>query len=204
MRLLENLKILRGVLGWSQVEMGKYLGIPQNSYSNYENGKRDLPIEFIEKISQIGISSDWLLTGAINKNFVDYLIGCRMLNKDDGITKSLDLPAAAEKLSVPLAFIESIFDGIVAPSNEFYTKLCDALGIPPNMTFSDDVKKHLAIYEAGRNNDIMIENDVLKNQLHEVNDAFQEYKILKETEIRKLMNRIFELENIDADKKKVG
>ncbi len=47
-----KLKELREEKGVSQQEIAKYLNIKQNTYSQYETGKRQLPIETLIKIAE--------------------------------------------------------------------------------------------------------------------------------------------------------
>lgn len=59
---LPRLKELREEYGYSQQKLAEMLLIKQNTYSQYENGARDLPIEYLIKLSQIyKVSTDYLL-----------------------------------------------------------------------------------------------------------------------------------------------
>lgn len=59
-RLPERLKQIRGPL--SQVQISRKLDIPQNTYSRYETGTSEPPLDLLCKFSEIfGVSSDWLL-----------------------------------------------------------------------------------------------------------------------------------------------
>lgn len=45
-----------------QETIANYLGISQQTYSNYENGKREIPIEAVRKLAQYyKVSTDYLL-----------------------------------------------------------------------------------------------------------------------------------------------
>ena len=45
-----------------QETIANYLGISQQTYSNYENGRREIPIEAIKKLAQYyKVSTDYLL-----------------------------------------------------------------------------------------------------------------------------------------------
>lgn len=60
----ERLKKAREYLGYKkQGYFAEKLEIVQNTYSNYENGHREIPFKILEKISQNGINLNWLLTG---------------------------------------------------------------------------------------------------------------------------------------------
>jgi|GEM_PF-3153441 len=62
----ERLKAAREFLGYKkrQGEFAEKLGTIQNTYSNYENGHREIPFKILEKISQNGINLNWLFTGS--------------------------------------------------------------------------------------------------------------------------------------------
>lgn len=46
----------------SQREVAELLGIPQQQYSRYENGKFDIPVRYVITLCKFyHISSDWLL-----------------------------------------------------------------------------------------------------------------------------------------------
>lgn len=60
----KRLKQVRDRLGHSHTEMAALLGVHFKTYSNYESGERDLPLEVILKlVSEVGVSPSWLLTG---------------------------------------------------------------------------------------------------------------------------------------------
>ncbi|HIQ90189.1 MAG TPA: helix-turn-helix transcriptional regulator [Candidatus Coprosoma intestinipullorum] len=50
----------------SQEKFGKILGLPQRTYSSYENNERTLTIEILIKISKITHYSLDYLTGRVN------------------------------------------------------------------------------------------------------------------------------------------
>ena len=57
-----RLKDLREEKGISQKEIASYLNIKQNTYSQYETGKRQLPIEILVKIAKFyNTTSDYIL-----------------------------------------------------------------------------------------------------------------------------------------------
>jgi transcriptional regulator with XRE-family HTH domain len=60
----DRLKGFREKNGLTQAQMAGKLGIPQNTYSNYENAKREIPLELLAKMrTAYGIDLNWLLTG---------------------------------------------------------------------------------------------------------------------------------------------
>jgi len=57
-----RLKQLRQENGVSQKEIAEYLNIKQNTYSQYETSKRELPIDFLIKLAKYyNVSTDYIL-----------------------------------------------------------------------------------------------------------------------------------------------
>ena len=57
-----RLKDLREDADISQIAITEYLNIRQNTYSQYENGKRQLPIDILIKLAvYYGVSTDYIL-----------------------------------------------------------------------------------------------------------------------------------------------
>ena len=57
-----KLKELREESGYTQNQIAKYLNIKQNTYSQYENEKRQLPIEVLIKLAKFyHVSTDYIL-----------------------------------------------------------------------------------------------------------------------------------------------
>ena len=63
MQMYTRLKDLREDADLSQTELGKSIGIPQRTYSYYENGKRMIPPEVLSRLADFYHTS------------VDYLLG---------------------------------------------------------------------------------------------------------------------------------
>ena len=62
--MLTRLKSFRIALGYDQLSMGKILGVKQNSYSQIENGRRQLTENHIRLMEErANLNKDWLLTG---------------------------------------------------------------------------------------------------------------------------------------------
>lgn len=62
MMKITRLKELREEYGYSQQKLSELLQIKQNTYSQYENGIRDLPIEYLIELSKIySVSTDYIL-----------------------------------------------------------------------------------------------------------------------------------------------
>ncbi len=57
-----RLKDLREDRDLKQKDVAEYLNIRQNTYSQYENGQRQLPIDVLIKLSKYyGVSTDYIL-----------------------------------------------------------------------------------------------------------------------------------------------
>lgn len=64
----ERIKALREDRDITQRNLAKYLNIAQNTYSQYENGKREIPISVLVKLCQyFEVSADYIL-GLSEKN----------------------------------------------------------------------------------------------------------------------------------------
>ena len=58
----ERLRALREDLDYSQTEIANILGVAQTTYSQYELGKRSIPVEYIITLCQFyNISADYVL-----------------------------------------------------------------------------------------------------------------------------------------------
>lgn len=59
---IPRLKELREENGYSQKAIAELLQIKQNTYSQYENAVREIPIEYLIKLSKIySVSTDYIL-----------------------------------------------------------------------------------------------------------------------------------------------
>ena len=69
MEYWERIKGLREDKDLTQVDIAKYLNVAQNTYSQYENGKREVPITVLIKLCQyFDVSSDYILGLSDEKN----------------------------------------------------------------------------------------------------------------------------------------
>lgn len=65
-RNIRNLRIDRGL---TQKQVGAYLGISQNTYSQYELGILNYPVDVVIKLAELyGVSTDYLLGLTDEKN----------------------------------------------------------------------------------------------------------------------------------------
>lgn len=68
----ERFRDLRIANGFTQAEVAKYLNIKQNTYSQYEIGKRNYPIAVVIKLVKLyQISADYLI-GLTNNPSLHY------------------------------------------------------------------------------------------------------------------------------------
>ena len=51
--LNRNLKLLRSSMGMTQDEVASFLGIGRSAYSNYEDGRREPPLDVLEKFTNL-------------------------------------------------------------------------------------------------------------------------------------------------------
>lgn len=58
-----RLKMIRKKEELTQAEFSELLDIGKTTYIRYEKGERSIPSDVLSKISQMGYSIDWLLTG---------------------------------------------------------------------------------------------------------------------------------------------
>ena len=58
----ENIRNIRIDRGYTQDQIAKYLGISQNTYSQYEIGVLNYPLDAVDKLADFyGVSTDYLL-----------------------------------------------------------------------------------------------------------------------------------------------
>lgn len=62
-----RLKDLREDNDLTQTQIAKLLNVKQNTYSQYENGKRDIPINLLWKLADFYETSVDYLIGRVNK-----------------------------------------------------------------------------------------------------------------------------------------
>ena len=51
--IARNLKALRNANGYTQDNIAEFLGISRSTYSNYEDGDREVPLEVLEKAAAL-------------------------------------------------------------------------------------------------------------------------------------------------------
>ncbi len=130
-----NLKTARTKRKITQESLALSLGhTGYQTISRYERGEREPDGRTIIGIaSTLDVSSDWLLKGTINRNYPYGLQSAlRMLKKQPS-----DI---AEKLKLPLPFVQAIVDGEIGPSDEMYDRMLEeGLGVKSNRNIRDEV-----------------------------------------------------------------
>lgn len=63
MKIYVRLKELREWYGESQAKFAQRFGIAQNTYGQYEIGKRSIPDDFKTMLAESGVDMNWLITG---------------------------------------------------------------------------------------------------------------------------------------------
>lgn len=70
----KNLKQLRTFNRFSQEQVAEYLAIKRSTYSNYESGEREAPLEVLEKISNLYGCELYVLFEENMESFQDALV----------------------------------------------------------------------------------------------------------------------------------
>lgn len=70
----KNLKQLREFNKFSQEQVSDFIGIKRSTYSNYETGEREAPLEVLEKISHLYGCDLYVLFDENTESFQDLLI----------------------------------------------------------------------------------------------------------------------------------
>lgn len=62
MDVIQNLRKVRNINGFSQMDIAEVLNTTQQQYSKYENGQNEIPVRHVITLCKFyNISSDWLL-----------------------------------------------------------------------------------------------------------------------------------------------
>ena len=129
-----KIKQLRQMLGLSQIDFAKELGIPQNTLSNYERGRREPPILFLKDLAnKYRVTTDYLTDSDLiaDDRVADALKGER---KAFGFT----LKDLSEETKIPEKDLENYEEGL-EPINLFLLKkICDVYGKSIYQFYSDN------------------------------------------------------------------
>jgi transcriptional regulator with XRE-family HTH domain len=102
----KNLKVWRDKLGFSQEKIAEYLGISRENISYYENGEREIPVKYLEKISELfGIEPDLLFEEDISAQEAEMAFAFR--NDETLSVESLESIAKFKKIVRNYLMMES-------------------------------------------------------------------------------------------------
>ena len=105
-----KLKNLRENRNMAQNEVAEYLGTSQQNYSRYENGRRDLPIRYLEPLTNLyHVSADYLLGLSITPK--DFSIVSGIITDKEQLQKIENKIASfkPENLALLLDYIEDLY-----------------------------------------------------------------------------------------------
>jgi len=71
----KNLKILREKSGFTQAQVADFLGINRSTYSNYESGDREAPLDILEKSADL-LGCDLYLLFEEDEKVVQEMLVC--------------------------------------------------------------------------------------------------------------------------------
>lgn len=100
------LKEVRKSAGLTQKEVAKYVGVSQNTYSYWENGKTRIDSESLSKLAKLfGVTADYLLDGAPHKASTESFTPEKPAARSDvekllGVYNSLDEQSKTQLMSV--------------------------------------------------------------------------------------------------------
>ena len=101
-----RLKEVRKAAGLTQREVAAYVGVNQNTYSYWENGKTKIDSESIAKLAKLfNVSIDYLLDGSPCKTNIENFISEKPAVRSDhekllGVYDSLDKQSKTQLMSV--------------------------------------------------------------------------------------------------------
>lgn len=121
----ERLKLIRETKGLSQAGMAMQLDTSINGYINYEKGKRSIPSDLIQKLTQMwGVNANWFLTGKgdiFSEKFIDFN------------NTTYEIPIRGE-VEASMGYGVSVYDESITSTYSISKKFADDLGINPNMS----------------------------------------------------------------------
>ena len=122
------------MLGLSQIDFAKALGIPQNTLSNYERGRREPPILFLKDLAnKYRVTTDYLTDS-------DLIADDRVADalKDERKAFGFTLKDLSEETKIPEKDLENYEEGL-EPINLFLLKkICDVYGKSIYQFYSDN------------------------------------------------------------------
>lgn len=189
--LHKTVGLLRQVYGLSKAAFGKKVGLSGQYVSMLESGKnKKMSQPAINQVCSVfHVSPDWLISGIIDKNVLYEISSTLRINSD-----RINVADLAQRLSVPMAFIQGIVDGEISPSDDFFKRIMkEGIGVEPQ----GDLKKRITEIENKRRYARIIPDEDYEQLGEKYRDLLEKYVSLEErktTEIEELKRRINELE----------
>ena len=118
----EQLKTLRKKNSLTQKELAEKVGVKQNSYANWENGKREPNIEMLVRIADyFDVSLDYLLGGKMKNITEEFSLCLKKLR----MKRKLSQKQIAEELKISQQQYSKWEGGIITPNAETLVRLAD-------------------------------------------------------------------------------
>ncbi|MGB1207442.1 MAG: helix-turn-helix domain-containing protein [Chitinophagales bacterium] len=164
----KNIKLIRGILDYTQSGMADFLGIHKNAYGNYERGDRKIPVNILKKIAEkLNISMKYLISKDLSKENITIEKGGNGVNIKINANGSIgSFNSTNGNLSIDSSKIKNQ-DGIT-------------------FSLKDKLKKELEFEK--------IQNELLKEALAEAKRQYQEVIKSKDAHIATLERMLSMLE----------
>lgn len=86
--LYENIRYARKQCCFTQQQVADFLGIKRSSYTYYETGRTQMPVELLAPLSILfGVSADWLLTHEVTLESGDSVLPSAYEKRLPGLAK---------------------------------------------------------------------------------------------------------------------
>ena len=101
-----RLKEIRKAAGLTQKDVATYVGVSQNTYSYWENGKTKIDVESLGKLAKLfNVSIDYILDGAAYKASIESYVKPKTAERTNeekllGIFRQLDNASQTQLMSV--------------------------------------------------------------------------------------------------------
>jgi len=187
--LMTKFFLIREKYGLSQYEVAKDLGIAQRTYATYDSGKtQKVPADFLKKFAyHYRVNEDWLMG---NDTPWD------QFERDDMQSIKAELsdriPEVAERLRLPLTFIQAVFAGEIEGSKELWQTINnqfnphDTNDLVDKMNLRNDVARladevaRLTVQLTDRDATIRNQNDhiaLLREKLARIKSLYPDIKL---------------------------
>lgn len=162
-----RLKFLREILGLTQAEIAAEYGTKQQYWASYETGTK-VPHSFLQTVAaKAPVSTDWLLTGNVNKVLAGKL-------QQERERKKLKAEDVAQKLGTTKDFIYAAEGGQIGLSDNFITEIAALYGVNKYHLLDNTLKFVPAVKSTG---DDTLDREVAEN-MHVPSDIKEIEKLL--------------------------